>query len=120
MSKDNCEIARKDLMFPERYRCQSKKVKIHKISMMSYDLCFEIPSKEAPYDAYLGDKLASTCPGDVEEQIDIFKNAGYTEKEIREIFDLLYYEKRHGRFPEINLPRPVEVEVNWLEYKWGS
>ncbi len=89
---------------PPGFAVKKATSKVKVIDRNGTDLCFVIDGKV--YDQYLQDYISSICPSDPEDIVSIFRKSGYTDDEIKNVFDEFWRAKNYQAIP---LKKPVKV-----------
>jgi len=102
---------------PEGYKVVNH---IATIKTVAYDvgtgkLTFNVPDKPKFFDEYLNDRIALVTYDDPEEIIKVFRDAGYTDEEIKQLYSRL--DKFDKWVWNYTLPKPVKIIVPIFEWK---
>lgn len=97
------------------------------VSKIKYDLYhgieFELPMQDDLYDEKASDYIGSVSL-DVEDAIEKFINAGYSDEEITQLFDearATGQDHAHGvSYSEVDLPKPVTIDVGINKWSWSD
>jgi len=102
---------------------EDKKVTVMVSRVSKYlggDLEFQLPQKTEFFDEEANDYIASVSFSDIEEEIKVFKDSGWTEDEIRDMYQDACPPIDGGhRRHDTDLMRPVAVTVTIRKWRFG-